>query len=303
MKGVAMGMAEVVPGVSGGTIALITGIYLKLLDTIKSINFSVLKKLAKGEFSSIKQDVDVAFIFSLLGGMFIGIIVGVFAISYLLEFYPPIIWSFFFGLILASVLFVLKQLQYFDFQAGVGIVLGSIVAFLIVQSTPVGGLDHPLYIIFSGSIAISALMLPGISGSFILILLGMYDFIIPEVKTFLTLQTLGSFRVVFFFLIGCSIGVFAFSRWVSYCFREFKNTTLSLMSGFMLGSVYKIWPWKNIIESSDSMSLAKEINVMPNLFEGDPHLILSIVVGLFGFVFIFVMENLSKKLKWNNPQS
>jgi putative membrane protein len=298
MKGMAMGMAEVVPGVSGGTIAFITGIYEKLLDTIQSINLPLLRKLTKGDFTELGKSLDLGFVFSLLMGMAFGIASGVFIISFLLAAYPPVIWSFFFGLILASVFFVMKQFSFFEFRSLLGISLGTLLALWIVMSMPAGGSTHPLYIVISGAIAISALMLPGISGSFILILLGMYEFIIPEVKSVLTLQDFGSFKVVFLFLLGCLMGLFAFARWVSFCFKHYKNVTMSLMCGFMLGSVYKIWPWKNRIEDLEFPILVKEVNVLPQAFEGNPYIVPSIAMGLLGFSFIFLVEKISSRLGW-----
>jgi putative membrane protein len=302
MKGMAMGMAEVVPGVSGGTIAFITGIYEKLLETIQSFNLPLLRKMSRGNFTELDKSLDLGFVLSLLVGMGLGIATGVFVISYLLATYPPVIWSFFFGLILASVLFVLKQFPFFEFKSLLGVFLGTVLALWIVMSVPAGGSSHPFYIIGSGAIAISALMLPGISGSFILILLGMYEFIIPEVKSVLTLQDLSSFKVVFLFVLGCLMGLFAFARWVSFCFKHYRSVTMSLMCGFMLGSVYKIWPWKNRIEDLEFPSMVKEINVMPHAFEGEPHFFLSIGMGILGFGFIFLVETISSRLGWVKKQ-
>ncbi len=313
LKGAAMGVAEVIPGVSGGTIAFITGIYEKLLDVIKSFDLDLLKHLVKFDFKYIRDRVDLVFIFSLFTGMAAGLVVGVFAITYLLEEYPVIIWGFFFGLILASVIYIGRQVTQWTVRPIIGLVLGTVLAYLITVGQPAGGSESLFFVIFSGILAISALMLPGISGSFILVLLGMYGYIILQLKIVLTTFETQAIIVILCFALGCLLGLILFSRSLSYAFNNYRNITLATMCGIMLGSVNKIWPWRNpqkwlteegdVVYFDDSilkgyegeLKLLTETNVLPQNYKGDPFTIATIVIGLIGFGIVIYFDRISAK--------
>lgn len=245
LRGMAMGIAEVIPGVSGGTIAFITGIYKTLIDSIKSVDFSLIKILFSGQWLSFWQKLNGPFLLPLAGGMLLGIVTGVFGVTHLLENYPEALWALFFGLILASVPYMLTQMHDKKWMHVLPFVLGAIIAYLLTSLSPAEGSTNYLYIFLAGVIAISALVLPGISGSFILLLLGLYTVIIPTVKSLLSSPNLSDFLMLFVFGVGCLVGLAGFSRIVSAAFEKFHDATIALMSGFMLGSLNKIWPWRN----------------------------------------------------------
>ena len=313
-------MAEVIPGVSGGTIAFITGIYEKLLDVIKSFDYDLVKHLLKFDFKYIREKVDLVFLLSLLSGMATGLILGVFAITYLLEKYPVLIWGFFFGLILASVIYIGKQVTKWNAKPIIGLIFGTLLAYLITIGQPAGGSESLLFVIFSGILAISALMLPGISGSFILVLLGMYSYIIPQLKNLLTTFEIQSLIVISCFALGCFLGLILFSRSLSYAFNNYRNITLATMCGIMLGSVNKIWPWRNphkwltedgdIIHLGDSilneyegkLKILSETNVLPPNYHSDPLTLATIIVGLLGFGIVIYFDRFSAKDQKNDVE-
>jgi len=242
LKGAAMGMAEVVPGVSGGTIAFVTGIYEQLLESITSVGPGLLGIFKEGGVKAVWKEVQGPFLLNLLIGMAAGLIFGVFAITYLLEAYPPIIWAFFFGLITASVWYIGRMVKPWSIGKILAFVAGTAIALLIVMGSPAQGNTSLWFVFLSGAIAISALLLPGISGSFILLLLGMYSFIVPSVKAALSGGT-DSFMVVIVFALGCLTGLVTFSRVLSWLFKKYLQVTLALLTGFILCSLYNLSPW------------------------------------------------------------
>ncbi len=240
-----MGVAEIIPGVSGGTIAFITGIYEELINTVKSFNFSLLKTFKQGGIGAFWKAINGNFLLLLVSGMFIGIVVGIFAIGFLLEHYQAPLWAFFFGLIISSAIYIGRQIDRWS-PGNVGLILlGLVVAFGVTLLSPAEGSTNYLLVFFSGMIAISALILPGISGSFILLLLGMYTIIRSEAEQALSTFQLESIIVIGLFALGCLLGLVLFSRVLSFTFKNYKNQTLSILTGFMLGSLNKIWPWRN----------------------------------------------------------
>ncbi len=246
LKGGAMGIAEVIPGVSGGTIAFITGIYEQLINSIKAFDKELISLIWSKQWRSAWEKINGLFLFQLLIGMVFGILVGIFGVTWLMDNYPEPLWSFFFGLILISAYIIGKQVKKWSLKYIVLMVLGVIVALLIVSASPSEGSTHPLYLVMCGVLAISALMLPGISGSFVLLLLGAYTLVIPALKDLISNQDWDSLLIVSFFAIGCLIGLFSFSRVLSWLFKKYSEPTFVVLSGFLLGSLYKIWPWRNV---------------------------------------------------------
>ncbi len=304
LKGMAMGMAEIVPGVSGGTIAFITGIYERLLNCIKSFSPKLISVFKESGFGGVWKQIDGNFILFLLTGMLGGIGVGITAITWLMENHTVLLWAFFFGLIIASVIYIFKQISNWNFLNATLTVLGAIIAYYITIATPASGNEALWFVFVSGAIAISALILPGISGSFILLLMGMYTYIIPLIKnTLKTFNTDGLITITVFGL-GCLTGLLTFSRVLSWTFKNYKNPTLALLTGFMIGSLNKIWPWRKATQFTfDEQGLPdkvlKEINLNPlNYFEQtgiEPQIMGATIVAILGFLLVFGLDKLSEK--------
>ncbi len=301
LKGMAMGIAEVIPGVSGGTIAFITGIYEKLLDTIKAFDLSLIGTFKQDGISGVWSAVNGTFLVTLLVGMATGIIVGVFGVTHLLETYPEMLWAFFFGLIISSAIFIGKQVKGWGVQEFIALIVGTAMAYYITVASPAQGNEALWFVFLSGAIAISALILPGISGSFILLLMGMYSFVIPTVKTALKTFDPESLLIVGTFAAGCLIGLMTFSRVLSWTFKNYKNPTLALLTGFMLGSLNKLWPWRNVL-STRINSKGEEVpfieeSVLPSNYDSEPFVTAVVICMIIGFLSVFLMERLGRKTK------
>ena len=284
LKGMAMGAADVVPGVSGGTIAFIAGIYDELINSIKSINMHSLKLLFTGKIAAFWKAVNGNFLFALL----LGIAISLFSLAKLITYFllnePVLVWSFFFGLVLASTWFVTKDIKGWDWKTVAGFVGGAVIAYYITVATPAETSTNLMFIFLCGAIAICAMILPGISGSFILVLLGKYFYVMEAVKT-LDLVVLGVFA------FGAALGITSFSRVLSYALKNFRNITLSVLSGFMLGSLNKVWPWKEVEKLvSDGHEVMIEHNIAPNTEVAE-----AVVLMLIGFILVYVLEKISAK--------
>lgn len=281
LKGMAMGAADVVPGVSGGTIAFIVGIYDELINSIKSINAHSLKLLFTGKIVSFWKAINGSFLFSILLGIGISVFSLAKLITWLLEAHPIMVWAFFFGLVLASTWFVSKDIKEWNVKTIASFIVGAAVAYYITVATPAETPTNLLFIFLCGAIAICAMILPGISGSFILVLLGKYFYIMDAVKEF----KIGTLLV---FAAGALIGITSFSRVLSFALARFRNSTLALLTGFMLGSLNKVWPWKEKIMMDGGFELEK--NIMPNAFLAE-----AIVLAIIGFFLVYFLEKLSQK--------
>ncbi|MFR3186714.1 MAG: DUF368 domain-containing protein [Phocaeicola sp.] len=284
LKGMGMGAADVVPGVSGGTIAFIVGIYDELINSIKSINGESLKLLFSGNLKAFWQYIHANFLFSILLGIGISVFSLAKVITWLLVAHPVLVWSFFFGLVLASTWFVSKDIKEWNWKTIAGFVAGAIIAFYITIATPAETSAEWWFIFICGAIAICAMILPGISGSFILVLLGKYFFIMEAVKTL-------NIKVMLIFAAGAFIGITTFSRVLSYALKYFRNITLAVLTGFMLGSLNKVWPWKEKIETmADGHIIELESNILPSgqVWE-------AVALALIGFFSVYFLEKLSTK--------
>lgn len=285
-----MGAADVVPGVSGGTIAFITGIYQELIATISGVNFSLVKVWKKEGFKAAWQQLNGPFILALLTGILISIFSIMRLANYLLEEHPVLIWSFFFGLILASVWFVAKQIPKWDGKVVIALIAGAAIAFYVVSLPPLGGgVASNWFLFMAGAIAICAMILPGISGAFILVLLGAYKPITEAAHDF-DLKTLAIVGV------GAVAGLLTFSRILKWLFDHHSTITLAVLTGFIAGSLNKIWPWKQVLETAqygDKSVVIREASVLPGNFQGDPHLVAAILLMLAGFLLILILERLA----------
>lgn len=293
LKGLGMGAADVVPGVSGGTIAFISGIYEELLGSISNINLGLLKTLQKDGFKEAWKQLNGNFLLSLFIGIAISIISLAKAISWLLENKPIMLWSFFFGLVLASVLYIAKQITKWNLITIILLIIGAVVAFWITTLNPlVSENSSSLFMFFAGAIAICAMILPGISGSFILVLLGAYKPILDAInnRDFTTIAMVGA---------GAVIGLLTFSRVLKYLFANYKNYTLAVLTGFIIGSLNKIWPWKKVLTYRTNSSGEKvpfnEQSISPFSFDGDPQLTYAIILAIIGFGLILLLEKLAVK--------
>ena len=240
LKGLAMGAADVVPGVSGGTIAFITGIYTELLDSIKIINLNALKILFRDGVPAFWKAINGTFLLTLLSGILIALITLARGIHYLLLNHPIWVWSFFFGLIVASCWHIGKEIPRWRWQELAALAAGAIIAAWISVASPTQIEATPMIVFLAGSVAICAMILPGISGSFILLLMGLYEPILGAVKA-LDLGIMGLFAV------GAGLGLMLFSRLLSWLLHHYQSVMFALLTGFMAGSLVKVWPWKETL--------------------------------------------------------
>lgn len=289
LKGVGMGAADVVPGVSGGTIAFIVGIYEELINSIKSVNLTSLRMLFSLKFGRFWKAINGNFLLAIISGIGISIFSLAKLITYLLVHEPVLVWAFFFGLVLASIWFVSREVAKWNVKTVAGFVFGAVAAYVITITTPAETPDDIWFIFLCGAIAICAMILPGISGSFILVLLGKYFFIMEAVKSLRV-------SVLLVFAGGAVIGISLFSRALSYALHRFHDITIAVLSGFMLGSLNKVWPWKETIETYiDRHGVAKpliEANILP-----DRQLWEAIGLAVAGFVLVYLLELISLKGK------
>lgn len=241
LKGIAMGAANVIPGVSGGTIALITGIFEELINSIKSFNLTAFKLIFTGNFKEFAQHINLGFLIAVFLGVGISIISIAKLFDYLFETHPIYIWAFFFGLILASIYSVAKTISKVTVYVVLFFILGGAIAIIITFLTPATENSELWYLFICGVIAACSMILPGLSGSFVLILLGNYQLIMIDAVNKLDIKTLAP---VF---IGAGVGLLGFSHILAWVFKQFKDQTISLLSGFILGSLPILWPWKKEI--------------------------------------------------------
>lgn len=293
LKGLAMGAADVVPGVSGGTIAFITGIYGRLLAAINRFDLTALKLLRSVKFAELWRYVDGGFLLILGSGILISILSLAKLVTWTLQHYPEPLWSFFAGLILASSWFVLKEVEQWRFLEKLLVLLGILLAYLVSAAVPVE-LDKNQWMIFlSGAIAICAMILPGVSGSFLLLLLGMYSYILEAVHQF-------NFSVLSIFAAGCLIGLMSFAKFLSHMLDKYTSQTLAILTGFLIGALYKVWPWKMTIvyrlSSDGSQMPLVQANVMPGAYTDltglSPQLGLCLTAFIIGFILVtFIGRN------------
>jgi putative membrane protein len=246
LKGIGMGAANVIPGVSGGTIALITGVFERLINAIKSFNFTAIRLLLKGKLNDFIRHTDFYFLFA----VGLGIIIAIFSLARILGFlfsnYPVYIWSYFFGLILASVFFVGQTVEKWSSYVVISFIVGTAIAIFIFFLKPAEGNENFFYLILCGIAGISSMILPGLSGSFILILMGNYLLVLDAVNNL-------RIDILLPVAIGIGIGLIGFSHLLSWVFRKFRNQTIALLTGFILGSLLIIWPWKETIFATNTL--------------------------------------------------
>ena len=295
LKGVGMGAANVIPGVSGGTVALITGIFEELINSIKSLDLKALQLILKFDLKAFAKHINLSFLIAVFAGIGISIISFAWVLGYLFENFPVYIWSFFFGLILASVIFVAKTITKWDFSVILVFIVGTSIAVAISFMKPAAENDAIWYLLICGIIAASSMILPGLSGSFVLLLLGNYQLIMITAVKDLNIMILAPVAV------GAAIGLLGFSHFLSWIFEKYKNQTIAVLSGFILGSLTILWPWKTEITKifgSGEHIKEKVIGYNWHLPELNAELFIAITIMIAGFIIIWIMEKFA-----NNKQS
>lgn len=292
LKGLAMGAADAVPGVSGGTIAFISGIYQELINTISGVNLSLITTLKKQGFKAFWKQFNGNFISALLIGIVISFVSFMKLAKYLIEYHPILIWSFFFGLILASIYFVGKQITKWNVATVLGVIIGTVIAYYITTIPASNVNDSPYFLFFAGAVAICAMILPGISGSFILVILGAYKTLSSAIDDL-------DFKKLALFIGGAVIGLLSFSHILKWLFKTYHNVTLAILTGFILGSLNKVWPWKKVL-SWRTNSIGEEVplleqSISPSSFDGDSQVLFAIGLMFIGFLTIILLEKIGSK--------
>ena len=300
-KGLAMGAADVVPGVSGGTIAFISGIYEELIETIHKLDFGIFKIWKQQGFKTAWNHYNLSFLLALFLGIGVSIVSFAKLIIYLLDTYPVLVWSFFFGLVVASIVYVAQQIKNWKIGEITLLVIASVLSYLITIAEPLGTTENNWFLFFAGFIAIIAMILPGISGAFVLLLLGAYSGVIGIITQLtdgllkMDTSVLGpAFIRLVIFALGAITGLKVFSRALNWMFKHHKNLTLAALTGFMVGALNKIWPWKKVVEyrenSAGELVPFIDKSILPQHFEGDPQVLFAILFAVIGFLTIFLLE-------------
>lgn len=286
----AMGVANVIPGVSGGTIALITEIYEELINSLKSFNKNALQLLFSFKIKELFQYTNLYFLTAVFSGSIISVFTIAILFQYLFTNYPILIWAFFFGLIVASIIFVGKRVENWNLHSTLALIFGTTIAIALNFITPTTENSNLFFVFICGIIGISGMMLPGLSGSYILILLGNYELLMVTAVAELNIILLGTF------ILGSMFGLISFSHLLSWILKEHKDSTLALLTGFILGSLNIIWPWKEAaktLEINGQMKIIEYNSFFPN--EISSNTIFAIILMTTGFLLVYLLENFSKK--------
>ena len=308
LKGIAMGTANVIPGVSGGTIALITNIYERFINALKNINFTAIKLLFTGKIKELISYIDLYFLLQVFTGVLIAFFTIAFLLKYLFLHYPIYTWAFFFGLIIGSSWLIIKKLNKMTLWDWVLLLIGISIPVIMVFLKPINENDNLFYILFCGIIGTSGMVLPGISGSYLILLLGNYKLIMLDAVTTLNL------RILIPFLIGSILGLIIVSYFISLLLKKYYNQVLSLLAGFVIGSLALIWPWKYSIDFTHGLLLQNKfgalidangqlINFKPYIIkyqyflpEIDTQFWISILLIIIGIIIIIGTEILSVQI-------
>jgi putative membrane protein len=289
-RGFAMGSADVVPGVSGGTMAFILGIYEELVNSIRDmVNPAAVKLIVRFKFKEALAVLPWKFLLA----VGIGILLAIFSLArfleWMLENHPALLWSFFFGLVIASIFTVSKRVKQWGVTTIVSTVIGAIVAYIIVGLVPAKTPDTPWFLFLSGTLAICAMILPGISGAFILVLLGKYEYVLSAVndRDILTL---------FIVAAGAAVGIVTFAQILGWFFKRYHDVTVAVLMGLMIGSLRKIWPWKEtveFIEHHGEQIPVRQINILPSAWTGEVTFALGLAI--VGFIIVFVLDYVASR--------
>lgn len=293
-KGFCMGGADIIPGVSGGTIAFITGIYFQLVDAIRSFDMTFVRKLMKGEVAGALASVHLRFIICLLSGILLAIVSMARVMNYMLHTHPVEIWSLFFGLICASIYVVGREIKPFDTASAGWILLGAFFSYALVGMIPVSTPETLPFIFLCGSIAICAMILPGISGAFLLLMLGKYEYVTRALKNPFVAENMS---IILVFSAGACAGIVLFSRLLHYLLNKYEAATISVLTGFMVGALRKVWPWKEVLESvtiRGKEHVLREQNVMPGFT--DSEFFVALTLALVGVAAVLLLDRISRSV-------
>lgn len=301
VKGICMGAADVVPGVSGGTVAFITGIYDELLHSINSVDAEAFRLLMKFRIADLWKKVNGNFLVVLLSGIATSLLSLAKLMVYLLAHHPIAIWSFFFGLILISAPLVMREVKQWNLGSVATFVLGVAIAYAITVLSPTQSPDALWFVFFSGALAICAMILPGISGAFILLLIGKYQFMMSALLEL-------NIPVIIVFVAGCVVGLLGFSRFLTWILDNYHSATIALLAGFMLGSLNKVWPWRQVLEyvtdSKGEQVPAFDKSILPwdyvAITGKDPQIFQAILMMALGVFIVFLIEKIASRLKTKN---
>ncbi len=292
LKGIAMGAANVIPGVSGGTMALITGIFERFIDAIKSFNMHAIKLLFGFKLKEFAKYTDLYFLIAVFGGIAIAIITLAQLFDYLFTNYPVYIWAYFFGLVLASVYFVGKTVSSWKMSVIITFIIGTTIAVIISVMNPATENSGIIYLLLCGVVAICSMILPGLSGSFVLILMGNYQLVMIDAVNDRNLSILIPVG------IGAVVGLLAFSHILSWVFKRYRDQTISLLTGFILGSLSVLWPWQKLIYMKDAAGetilkkgepiVMKYERILPEAFSSE--VIYAILFAVVGIISIWAIE-------------
>ncbi|MCF0206686.1 MAG: DUF368 domain-containing protein, partial [Bacteroidales bacterium] len=290
------GTANVIPGVSGGTIALIVGIFERLINSLKSFNITAIKLFFTGKFKEFAKHTDLAFLFEVLLGIAIAVISVAKLFKFLFAEYPIFIWAFFFGLLLASIYYVGKTVTKWNIWSIIFCIVGTAIACLIAFGTPAQQSDNFLYLVLCGVVGACSMILPGLSGSYVLVLMGNYQLVMIDAVDMLTKSPLESMKILLPVVIGAVVGLVAFAHLLAWIFKKFHDQTIALLTGFIIGSMPIIWPWKEQITTILSNGDEKVIGYNWMLPQVDGEMFLAVAYILIGAALIIITETLASKI-------
>lgn len=293
LKGMLMGAADLVPGVSGGTIALITGIYKELLKSINSISLSNLKLWKQQGLKSVWGKINGPFLIAVFGGILSSILLLSRLLEWLIENHPLVLWSFFFGLLIASIIYLFRAELSFSMLNVLYVCFGAVISFLVTQLNGGANQSSLWYLFLSGFIGISAMILPGLSGAYILVVMGVYQTVLSNVRiaqdlifNFDQTQFINTASILGVFILGILVGIKVFAKFLSWLLNHYPQRSIAVLVGLMIGALHKVWPWQNTVADSVKETLA----VLPHEYNGDPQILIVITWMLIGFGILFLIE-------------
>ena len=293
LKGMLMGAADLVPGVSGGTIALITGIYKELLESINSISLSNLKLWKQQGLKSVWGKINGPFLIAVFGGILSSILLLSRLLEWLIENHPLVLWSFFFGLLIASIIYLFRAELSFSMLNVLYVCFGAVISFLVTQLNGGANQSSLWYLFLSGFIGISAMILPGLSGAYILVVMGVYQTVLSNVRiaqdlifNFDQTQFINTASILGVFILGILVGIKVFAKFLSWLLNHYPQRSIAVLVGLMIGALHKVWPWQNTVADSVKETLA----VLPNEYNGEPKILIVIASMLIGFGILFLVE-------------
>lgn len=293
LKGMLMGAADLVPGVSGGTIALITGIYKELLESINLLSLSNLKLWKQQGLKSVWGKINGPFLIAVFGGILSSILLLSRLLELLIENHPLVLWSFFFGLLIASIIYLFRAELSFSMLNVLYVCFGAVISFLVTQLNGGANQSSLWYLFLSGFIGISAMILPGLSGAYILVVMGVYQTVLSNVRiaqdlifNFDQTQFINTASILGVFILGILVGIKVFAKFLSWLLNHYPQRSIAVLVGLMIGALHKVWPWQNTVADSVKETLA----VLPHEYNGDPQILIVITWMLIGFGILFLIE-------------